>query len=87
MDIPGSEGINVYADAKSEYTRQLSQYCLPAFLSYFLRLLEEIKTSETEQKKLLHNFQNALKEIPDWNHEKVKKETNLILKDINCSCL
>jgi len=84
MDIPGSDGINVYADAKSEYTRQLSQFSLSPLTSYFLKMLEETKEAEKESKKLLLSFQNALKSIPEWNHEKVQKETNKIEKDINC---
>ena len=84
MDITGSEGINVYADAKTEYTRQLSQFCLNAFMSYFLNLLDESKESDKDSKKLLLNFQNVLKSIPEWNFEKVQKETQRILKDINC---
>lgn len=84
MDNPGTEGINVYADAKSEYTRQLSQYTLPALLGYFIKLLDETKESEKESKKLLSSFQNSLKQIPEWNYEKVRRETSVILKEINC---
>ena len=84
MDIPGTEGINVYADAKSEYTRQLSQFTQPSLMSYFLKMLENIKESEKESKKLLLTFQNSLKQIPEWNYEKVQKETTNIIKDINC---
>ena len=74
MDTPGSEGLNVYADAKTEYTRQLTQFCLSSYLSYFLGLLEESKEIDKDGKKLLLNFQNSLKTIPEWNHEKVQKE-------------
>jgi hypothetical protein len=84
MDVTGSEGINVYADAKTEYTRQLTQFCLNAYMSYFLTLLDESKEADKDSKKLLLNFQNALKTIPEWNYEKVQKETARILKDINC---
>ena len=84
MDIPGTEGINVYADAKTEYTRQLSQFTQSALLEYFLKLLDETKESEKESKKLLLSFQNSLKQIPEWNYEKVQKETTIILKKINC---
>lgn len=84
MDIPGSEGINVYADAKTEYTRQLTQFCLPAFLGFFLHLLDETKESEKDSKKLLLSFQNALKQIPEWNYEKVQTKTGVLIKDIKC---
>ena len=84
MDIPGAEGINVYADAKIEYTRQLTQYSLQAITGYFLKLLDETKESEKDVRKLLSSFQNVLKGIPDWNQDKVKRETNYLLKEINC---
>jgi hypothetical protein len=84
MDITGTEGINVYADAKTEYTRQLTQFCVSSYLSYFLTLLEESKEIDKDSKKLLINFQNSLKSIPEWNHEKVQKETSKIIKEINC---
>ena len=84
MDIPGAEGINVYADAKTEYTRQLTQFTQPALLGYFLKMLDETKESEKESKKLLLSFQNSLKQVPEWNYEKVQKETSTIIKDINC---
>jgi hypothetical protein len=84
MEIPGTEGLNVYADAKIEYTRQLTQFSLPAFTEYFLKVLEDIKVSDVNPKKLLLTFQTSLKEIPEWNQEKVQKETASILKEINC---
>ena len=59
----GSEGINVYADAKGEYTRQLTQFSQPAITQYFLNLLEETKVSEKDSKKLLLSFQASLKNI------------------------
>ena len=82
MDIPGE--INVYADAKGEYTRQLTQFSQPAITSYFLRLLDETKESEKDQRKILLSFQNSLKNVAEWNHEKVQKEINNLVKEINC---
>ena len=82
--MPGAEGINVYADAKVEYTRQLTQFSLQSITAYFLKLLEETKESEKDTRKILFSFQNLLKGIPDWNQEKVHKETSYLLKEINC---
>jgi hypothetical protein len=82
MDIPGE--INVYADAKTEYTRQLTQFTQPSLIEYFLKMFESTKESEKESKKLLLTFQNSLKQIPEWNYEKVQKETTNIIKNINC---
>ena len=51
-----NENISVYAEAKSEYTRQLGQFLIPALQTYFLGLLEDAKQKDTDPKKLIWNF-------------------------------
>lgn len=82
-----SESISVYAEAKSEYTRQLCQILNPSFQIYFLDLLKLAKEKEQDPKRLLWNFQALLQEIPDWNQDKVLRETEKIQKDSNCDYL
>lgn len=79
-----SDNIGVYAEAKGEYTRQLTSFLVPALLEYFLKLLEETTSKDTDAKKLLWNFQNILKEIPDWNIDKVKRETGRVIAMTKC---
>ena len=86
MDSLG-ENIGVYAEAKGEYTRQLTQFLVPALLQYYLHVLDETKQKEEDTKKLLWNFQNALKDIPDWNVDKVKRETTRISDLTKCDYL
>ena len=69
------ENVGVYAEAKGEYTRQLCQFLVPALLGYFLQMVDEAKEKDTDSKKLLWNFQNLLKDVPDWNVDKVRRET------------
>lgn len=83
----GGDSINVYAEAKTEYTRQLCQILSPAFQIYFLDLLKVAKDKEPEAKRLLWNFQALLQEIPDWNQDKVLRETEKIQRDSNCDYL
>jgi hypothetical protein len=83
----GGDSINVYAEAKTEYTRQLCQILSPAFQIYFLDLLKVAKDKEPETKRLLWNFQALLQEIPDWNQDKVLREAEKIQKDSNCDYL
>uniref|UniRef100_A0A6C0BAL2 Uncharacterized protein n=1 Tax=viral metagenome TaxID=1070528 RepID=A0A6C0BAL2_9ZZZZ len=85
MDM--NENIGVYAEAKGEYTRQLSQFIVPALQEYFLELVEDAKTKDADPKKLLWSFQNLLKEIPDWNADKVQRETGRILTLTKCDYL
>jgi hypothetical protein len=86
MDGAG-ENIGVYAEAKGEYTRQLTQFLVPALLSYFLQTLDEVKQKEQDPKKLLWNFQNFLKDVPDWNMDKVKRETTRVSDLTKCDYL
>ena len=44
--MDGSEGIGVYGEAKAEYTRQLCSFLVPALETYFLDVLEDVKTTE-----------------------------------------
>ena len=85
MDI--QEGIDVYSTAKSEYTQQFCVFLIPALLTYFLSLLEEAKEKEKDLKRVLWTFQNLLKDIPEWNTDKVLRETELIQTNTKCDYL
>ena len=81
MDAPE---ISVYGEAKGEYTRQLCVFLVPCLETYFLNLLEEAKKQSPSAQKNLWEFQNLLQSIPDWNQDKVIRETELIQKDCKC---
>jgi hypothetical protein len=82
----GSDSIlSVYSDARTEYTKQLSIYLVPAYFQFFIELLDKAKQSTTnEPKKMLWQFQTYLNEIHDWNMEKVNNEINRILNNSGC---
>ena len=85
MDI--QEGIDVYSTAKSEYTQQFCVFLIPALLTYFLSLLEEAKDKEKDLKRVLWTFQNLLKDIPEWNTDKVLRETEVIQTNTKLSLI
>ena len=85
MEVAG-DGVNVYADAKGEYTRQLCQYLTPALHKYFLDMLEKAKEGD-EKTKYLINFQTLLEGIADWNIDKVQRETQHIAINTQCDYL
>ena len=77
--------LSVYSDARTEYTKQLCVYLVPAYFQFFIGLLEKSKhTMSNEPKKMLWQLQTYLNEIHDWNMEKVNNEINII--NINCGC-
>ncbi len=84
MDAPE---LSVYGEAKSEYTRQLCVFLVPSLESYFLDLLETAKTQASTPSKALWQFQSLLQAIPDWNQDKVLRETEIIQKDCKCDYL
>jgi hypothetical protein len=80
--------LSVYSDARSEYTKQLCIYLVPAYFQFFLNLLEKAKQiSVNEPKRVLWHFQNLLNEIHDWNMEKVNNEINQINNNSGCDYL
>jgi hypothetical protein len=83
----GGDSVNVYAEAKSEYTRQLCQILSPAIQLYFLETLKLAKERDTDSRKMLWNFQALLQEIPDWSQDKVLRETEKIIRESNCDYL
>ena len=85
--MDNSESIGVYGEAKAEYTRQLCSFLVPALESYFLDLLDEVKATEKDPKRFLWAFQDALKQFPDWNIDKVQRETEKIQASTKCDYL
>ena len=83
----GGDSVNVYAEAKSEYTRQLCQILGPAIQLFFLDLLKIAKEKDSDTRRMLWNFQALLQEIPDWNQDKVLRETEKIQRESNCDYL
>jgi hypothetical protein len=83
----GGDSVNVYAEAKSEYTRQLCQILTPAVQLYFLETLKLAKEKDPDSRKMLWNFQALLQEIPDWSQDKVLRETEKIIRESNCDYL
>jgi len=79
--------ISVYGEAKGEYTRQLCVFLAPCLETYFLRLLDEARSQAETSQKYLWTFQNLLQCIPDWNQDKVVRETDVIQKDCKCDYL
>jgi hypothetical protein len=79
--------VGVYGEAKGEYTRQLCVFLVPALETYFLDLLAEAKQNAAGPSKELLTFQNMLQGIPDWNQDKVIRETGRIQADTKCDYL
>ena len=78
---------SVYGEAKGEYTRQLCVFLVPTLETYMLELLSTAKEEAPTPNKVLWQFQTMLQGIPDWNQDKVMRETEKIQKDCPCDYL
>ena len=82
-----NDSVGVYAEAKGEYTKQLTQFLGQPILTFFLKLLDTAKEREADPKKLLLSFQILLEDISEWNHDKVQRETQNIAMGTQCDYL
>jgi hypothetical protein len=78
---------SVYSEAKGEYTKQLSQFIVPAFHRFFMETLNFAQQEEQNSKRQLWKFQELLSQIPEWNIDKVQRETGKLIQDIQCDYL
>ena len=80
--------LSVYSDARTEYTKQLCVFLVPAYFQFYVDLLEKAKQAMiNEPKKGLWQFQNYLNEIHDWNMERVNNEIHTIHTNSGCDYL
>ena len=80
--------LSVYSDARTEYTKQLCVFLVPAYFQFFVDLLEKAKQAMVnEPKKGLWQFQNYLNDIHDWNMERVNQEIHIIHTNSGCDYL
>jgi hypothetical protein len=84
----GDSVLSVYSDARTEYTKQLSVFLVPAYFQFYVDLLETSRqTMATEPKRALWQFQTYLNEIHDWNMERVRNEIQTIQSHCGCDYL
>ena len=80
-------GASVYAEAKGEYTKQLILFIVPSFHRFFMTCLNQAYEEEANQKRQLWKFQELLSQISEWNVDKVQREIQKIITDIQCDYL
>jgi hypothetical protein len=87
MEVQDGTSAAIYSEAKSEYTKQLVFNFQPVLLRFFIDRYAETKVSSnvtTKTKSALSEFQESLSQIPEWNLDKVRKETTTLLDNIHC---
>jgi hypothetical protein len=87
MEVQDGTSAAIYSEAKSEYTKQLVFNFQPVLLRFFLDRYAETKASPSvtsKAKSALSEFQESLSQIPEWNLDKVRKETTMLLDNVHC---
>jgi outer membrane biosynthesis protein TonB len=78
---------SVYSEAKGEYTKQLTLFIVPTYHRFFMECLQQAATEEPQAKRQLWKFQELLSQIPDWNMDRVQRETSRLIQEIQCDYL
>lgn len=86
--------INVLVDAKTEYTKQLTNILTPLIFEGFTSLYEEAvqfkdetQDPRYEEYSELQIFQDYLRKIPKWNQDLIDDETKRIITKSKCEWL
>lgn len=86
--MEGDPTLSVFSEARQEYTKQLSQQLKQPYIRFYLDLLEQSKKEMVATpKRFLWQFQTHLKEIRDWNMDKVQREISQIKAASGCDFL
>ena len=83
------ENLSVLVDAKTEYTKQLTNILVPHIFDGIKSIYEDTLTSckVRNDKMVLMRFQETLSMIPKWNQEMLEAECSRIMKDSGCDWL
>lgn len=82
-------GAGVYSEAKGEYTKQLIQFLTPALSRFFMKLfaVAQHEVAAHGGRGLLAKFQELMSVVPEWNIDKVQRETATVISETKCDYL
>ena len=83
------DNITVLVDAKTEYTKQLSQILVPFIFEGVKSIYDSTLTmcKINNDKSTLMRFQEQLSQIPKWNQDIINEEFERIVEDSGCDWL
>ncbi len=88
MDDLYDGGASVYNQAKDEYTKQLVIYLTPAIFTFFMKVFKQaLEDSLISGRSPLVRFQEFIRAVPEWNIDKVVRETASVIADSKCDYL
>jgi len=73
------ENVATYSEARSEYTKQLASFVVPAMVTWFQKLWKRTSHGKLD----LTLFQTECAEIPRWNQDRIRDEIRSLLETID----
>ena len=78
------DNVVTYAEARSEYTKQLATFIVPAIVSWFQKLWSK---NEKDRQNCMFLFQTECEEIPRWNQDRIHDEVCALIERSRCDYL
>lgn len=75
------ENIATYSEARSEYTKQLATFIVPALVAWFQQLWTR---NSSDKQRCLALFQGECEEVARWNTDRVHDEVRVLLERTGC---
>jgi hypothetical protein len=75
------DNVATYSEARSEYTKQLATFVVPALLTWFQTLWSR---NAADRNRCMALFQNECEEIPRWNSDRVHDEARALIERSGC---
>ena len=75
------DNVATYSEARSEYTKQLATFVVPAMVAWFQTLWLRNASDKSRSMAL---FQNECEEIPRWNTDRVQDEVRALIERTGC---
>lgn len=75
------ENVATYSEARSEYTKQLATFVVPALVGWFQQMWAR---NASDRRQCLALFQGECEEIPRWNTDRVHDEVRVLVERSGC---
>jgi len=75
------DNVATYSEARSEYTKQLATFVVPALVAWFQTLWSRNANNKSQ---CMAFFQNDCEEIPRWNTDRVHDEVRALIERCGC---
>lgn len=75
------ENVATYSEARSEYTKQLATFIVPAIVQWFQQVWQR---NSANRQQCLSLFQTECEEVGRWNQDRVHDEVRVLIERTGC---